>query len=220
MSPTRGCVRMLCMLAFACVLSLGAVQIALAQSDAEQSPDSSSANPVVNVGHFAPFGTNAAGTSVTVRVNGTDVLTDFVYPNVVKSINVLPAGTYTVEVLPTGTATVAISGVVTLENNKQYTLLAIGDGTNQPLALAALEDNPGAPPAGHCQCAHRPLRPLCQYAAGDCGGHLQRRHGCAGTWPDKCALWRGFAVDPDSGRHLRSEHRSSGHQLRHHCLGH
>ena len=122
--------------------------IALAQSDVEQSPDSSSANPVVNVGHFAPFGTNVAATSVTVRVNGTDVFTNFVYPNVVKSINVLPAGTYTIEVLPTGTATVAISGVVTLENDKKYTLLAIGDGANQPLALAALDDNPGVPLAG------------------------------------------------------------------------
>ncbi len=148
MSSTRGYVRMLCMLAFACVLSLGAVQIAQAQSDVEQSPDSSSANPVVNVGHFAPFGANVAATSVTVRVSGTDVLTNFVYPNVVKSINVLPAGTYTIEVLPTGTATVAISGVVTLENDKQYTLLAIGDGANQPLALAALDDNPGVPLAG------------------------------------------------------------------------
>ena len=148
MSPIRGYVRILCMLAFACVLSLGAAQIAQAQSDAEQSPDSSSANPVINIGHFAPFGTNVAGTSVTVRVNGTDVLTNFVYPDVVKTINVLPAGTYTVEVLPTGTATVAISGVVTLESDKKYTLLAIGDGANQPLALAALEDNPGAPPAG------------------------------------------------------------------------
>ncbi len=161
MSLTRGYVRMLCVLAFACVLSLGAVKLALAQSDADQSPDSSSANPVVNVGHFAPFGANVAGTSVTVRVNGTDVLTNFVYPNVVKSINVLPAGTYTVEVLPTGTATVAISGVVTLENDKQYTLLAIGDGTNQPLALAALEDNPGAPPAGQLPtCASPTMRPL------------------------------------------------------------
>ncbi len=148
MSPIRGYVRILCVLAFACVLSLGAVQIALAQSGAEQSPDSPSANPVVNVGHFAPFGTNVAGTSVTVRVNGTDVLTDFVYPNVVKGINVLPAGTYTVEVLPTGTATVAISGVVTLESDKQYTLLSIGDGANQPLALAALDDNPTGPLPG------------------------------------------------------------------------
>ena len=148
MSTTRVCLRMLCMLAFACVLSVCAVQIARAQSDVEQSPDSTSANPVVNVGHFAPFGANIAGTSVTVRVSGTNVLTNFVYPNVVKSINVLPAGTYTVEVLPTGTATVAISGVVTLENNKQYTLLAIGDGANQPLALAALDDNPGTPLPG------------------------------------------------------------------------
>ena len=155
MSSTRGILRMLCMLAFACALSLGAVQIALAQSDAEQTPDGAAANPVINVGHFAPFGTDVAGTSVTVRVNGSDVLTNFVYPNVVKSINVLPAGTYTVEVLPTGSATVAISGVVTLESGKKYTLLAIGDGANQPLALKALEDSPAAlPDKANVRIAH------------------------------------------------------------------
>ncbi len=148
MSPARAYVRMLCVVAFACVLSLGAVHVAMAQSDVGQSPDSSSADPVVNVGHFAPFGADAAATSVTVRVNGSDVFTDFVYPDVVKSINILPAGIYTIEVLPTGSAAVAISGVVTLENDKKYTLLAIGDGANQPLALTALEDNPAAPPVG------------------------------------------------------------------------
>jgi hypothetical protein len=144
---------MLCVLAFACVLALGAVHVAMAQSDAGQSPPGqlpagTSANPVVNVGHFAPFGADVAGTSVTVRINGSGVFTEFVYPDVVTSVNVLPAGVYTVEVLPTGSSTVAISGVVTLEDDKNYTLLAIGDGANQPLALRALEDNPSAPLPG------------------------------------------------------------------------
>jgi hypothetical protein len=138
----------LSVLAFACVLSLGAVQVAMAQSDAGASADSPNANPVINVGHFAPFAATADGTSVTVRVSGTDAITDFVYPAVAKGIDILPAGTYTVEILPTGTATVAISGVVTLENDKKYTLLAVGDGANQPLALKALDDNPAAPAPG------------------------------------------------------------------------
>jgi hypothetical protein len=139
---------MLCVLAFACVLALGAVQVTMAQSDAAEPSDNPSANPIVNVGHFAPFGADVAGTSVTVRINGSDVFTSFTYPNVVKGIDILPPGTYTVEVLPTGTATVAISTVVSLQADKKYTLLAIGDGANQPLKLEALDDTIVPPPAG------------------------------------------------------------------------
>ena len=54
-------------------------QAALAQADAV-APHAPNANPIVNVAHFAPFGSTVADTSVTVRVNGTDVITEFVYP--------------------------------------------------------------------------------------------------------------------------------------------
>jgi hypothetical protein len=140
----------LCVLAFACVLVLGAAQVAMAQEDpaSPAAPDAASANPVVNVAHFAPFASAINDTSVTVRVSGTDAITEFVYAEIAPGIDILAAGTYTVEILPTGTATVVISGVVTLEADKQYSLLAIGNGTDWNPELVALEDNPAAPPTG------------------------------------------------------------------------
>jgi hypothetical protein len=147
MKFTKAYLRVLCVFAAAFGLALLAGRAALAQPG-DVSPAAPAANPVINVAHFAPFGTDVLSTSVTVRVNGTDVFTDFVYGEVVEGVDVLPAGVYTIEVLPTGSATVAISGVAELEEDKQYTLAAIGDGSNRPLALKVLEDSPAAPPAG------------------------------------------------------------------------
>ncbi len=59
----------------------------------------------VNVAHFAPFGADVDGTSVTVRVNGADAITDFKFGDVIKDVE-LPAGEeLLIEVLPTGTET-------------------------------------------------------------------------------------------------------------------
>ena len=106
-----------------------------------QEPDAGSANPIVNLAHFAPFGADVAGTSVTVRINGSDVFTQVVYPTMVPAIAVLPAGDYLVEIIPTGAVDPAITGTVTLAADTQYTLLAVGDGANQPLGLRALVDD-------------------------------------------------------------------------------
>jgi len=98
-----------------------------------------SESATVNVAHFAPFADSIAGTSVTVRVNGTDTFTDFQFGDIEKDVE-LPAGEYLIEILPTGSETVAISGTVMLEGGIQYTLAAIGDGSNQELALLPLID--------------------------------------------------------------------------------
>ena len=42
----------------------------------------------------------------------------------------------------------AISASLDLANNTDYTVLAVGDGGNQPLALLPLVDDNRAPPAG------------------------------------------------------------------------
>lgn len=143
--------RLLLVTVAGCALALMAVRVTLAQASGAASaaqPSSPRANPVVNVAHFAPFGADVSGTSVTVRINGSDVFTDFVYGEIITGVNVLPAGTYTIEVLPTGSSSVAISGVVTLADDSQYTLVAGGDGSNQPLQLFALLDDTTAPAAG------------------------------------------------------------------------
>lgn len=114
---------------------VGSLQSASARS-AEDVPDAAT----VTVAHFAPFANTIDGTSVTVRINGTDTITDFKYGTVITNV-VLPAGAYTVEVLPTGTSTVAISASVTISDGVDYTLAAIGNGTNQPLELLPFVDD-------------------------------------------------------------------------------
>jgi hypothetical protein len=102
----------------------------------------------VTVGHFAPFAPNLAGTSVSIRVNGQVALQNVVFGQFTDYLTLGPAGRYTVEVLPTGTSTVAISAALDLANDTDYTVLAVGDGGNQPLALLPLVDDNSAPPAG------------------------------------------------------------------------
>ena len=164
-SPVVRSMRLLLVFVATCALAFMGVRVAMAQEGAAE-PAAPAANPVLNVAHFAPFGTNVLSTSVTVRVNGGDVFTDFVYGEVVAGVNVLPAGQYTIEIVPTGTSVVAISGVVTLTEDTQYTLAAIGDGSNQPLALAALVDDTTAPPAGSAKLRIAHYAPFAATLAG------------------------------------------------------
>jgi hypothetical protein len=97
------------------------------------------ANAIVNVAHFAPFATGLDNTAVTVRVNGGNAITDFKYGDI-QQVN-LPGGDYLIEIIPDILGTVAISASVTLEDDMQYTLAAIGDGANQSLDLFAMVDD-------------------------------------------------------------------------------
>lgn len=103
----------------------------------------------VQVGHLAPFAATLDGTSVTVRVNGANAITNFRFGDVTNGyVDLGPAGNYLIEVLPTGTSTVAISANLTNLAAGNYTVLAIGNGTLQPLALLPLTDDITPPPAG------------------------------------------------------------------------
>ncbi|MEZ4833020.1 MAG: DUF4397 domain-containing protein [Caldilineaceae bacterium] len=113
----------------------------------------------VTVAHFAPFASQAISTSVTVRIDGSDVITGFTYPNVVKNA-VVPSGERLIEILPTGSSTVAISATVTLSPSVDYTVSAIGDGTNQGLELFAQVDDNSAPAAGNAKLRITHLAPF------------------------------------------------------------
>lgn len=99
----------------------------------------------VSVGHFAPFANSVPGTAVDIRVNGATALRDVRFGQFTGYINLGAAGRYTVEVIPSGTTQPAISGAFDLGNG-DFSLYAVGDGTNQPLALLPLTDD-NAPPA-------------------------------------------------------------------------
>jgi hypothetical protein len=102
----------------------------------------------VTVGHFAPFATSVEGTSVSVRVNGATALSNVKIGDFTDYINLGPAGAYKVEIVPTGAAQPAITADLNLTAG-DYSVLAVGDGTNQPLALLPLTDNNAPPAAGN-----------------------------------------------------------------------
>jgi hypothetical protein len=88
------------------------------------------------VAHLAPFAPSA-GTAVTVSLDSTPVLTNFVYGASTGYISVTD-GTHLVQIYPAGSATPAISTSVVLSPNLYYSAIAIGDGANQPLNLLGL----------------------------------------------------------------------------------
>lgn len=124
------------------------ITVSASAQEAAIPDESANGNAIVNVAHFAPFGSDQAGTSVTVAVNSTDVFTEFVFSEVITGV-ALPADVYTIEVRPTGSLTVAMSGVFTLEANSEYSILAIGDGSdNMPLTLQPILKDATPPAAG------------------------------------------------------------------------
>lgn len=92
----------------------------------------------VQIAHLAPFATGS-GTSVTVQINGANVLTDVEYGASTGYRNVAPGPT-TINIIPTGSTTVAITATTNPLAGGRYTVIATGDGVRQPLALRVLED--------------------------------------------------------------------------------
>ena len=125
-------------------------------------PSNTVSASTIYIAHFAPFAADAAGTSVTVRLNGADAISNFEYGDTQAGVELDP-GDYLVEIVPTGTNTVAISGNFSLEGGVQYTLAAIGDGTNQSLELFPLvDDTTPAVDAAKLRVAH-----LAPFASGE-----------------------------------------------------
>lgn len=98
--------------------------------------------------HAAPFADDVENTSVTVSANGAAVLEDFRFADFTDYLE-LPAGTYDFAVTPTGASEPAIEATVALEDGVDYTVLAVGDGINQDLALLPLIDDATAPADGN-----------------------------------------------------------------------
>ena len=102
----------------------------------------------VSVAHFAPFAENIMDTSVSVALNGEVRLENVTFKMFTTYID-LPAGDYVVDIIPTGTTTVAITNTFMLEDGKDYTVYASGNGTLQDLELVALADDNTAPAMGN-----------------------------------------------------------------------
>ncbi|MGB0513616.1 MAG: DUF4397 domain-containing protein [Wenzhouxiangellaceae bacterium] len=102
----------------------------------------------VQIVHAAPFAATVEGTSVTVAANGSPLLENFLFKDFTDFLDI-PAGNYELTVTPTGAESAAITANVTLEDNVEYTVLAVGDGVNQPLALWPIVNEFSTPATGN-----------------------------------------------------------------------
>ena len=111
-------------------------------------------NAHVAVAHLAPFAMDP-GTAVTITLNGTPALTDFAFADSTIYLDLFP-GEYLVEVWPMGAVEPAITATVDLAGGTDYSVVAVGDGDNQPLELIALVDDNTPPAAGkfHLRLGH------------------------------------------------------------------
>lgn len=124
-------------------LNLGAIGTVLALSASTVLADAR-----VRVAHLAPFADTVEATSVTVAVNGNALLEDFQFGEFTDYVP-LPAGSYEITITPTGATSPAITADATVEDEVDYTLAAIGNGSLQDLSLLALVDDNGDPSAGN-----------------------------------------------------------------------
>ena len=116
---------------------------------------SANADTRVNVEHFAPFAATIAGTAVSVDVNGAQALPNVVFNQVSGYVTLsgpgVAPGSTMLEVFapPSSAGPPAIMATVDLAADTDYSVAAIGDGSNQPLALLPLVDDNGAPAPGN-----------------------------------------------------------------------
>ena len=108
----------------AALMVLGVFALTASTQAAEAEPAQAD-SATLAVAHFAPFATSVPSTSVTIKVNGSDAITDLVFGEVVPNV-VLPAGNYTVEVVPTGTVTPALTFPAVLTDGQDLLVAAIG----------------------------------------------------------------------------------------------
>ncbi len=119
-------------------LSIAASPATAAAPSAPVAPD---ADARLRVIHAAPFSNTLPGTSVSVRVNGVQVLTNVVFGSASTYLTVNSGVSNTVEIIPTGSLTAVLSSTVVLSTEVDYSILALGDGVKQPLELQTLIDD-------------------------------------------------------------------------------
>ena len=123
----------------------------------------------VSVAHFAPFADSVAGTAVTVRVDGADLLTNFTFPSITPYVS-LPMGDHYVEIIPAGGSDPVITGTLAVSPLVDYTVAAIGfitDDVDLGLGLKVfVDDNATTPPAGSARVRAAHLAPFADSLTG------------------------------------------------------
>ena len=111
-------------------------------------PQQASAVARLAVGHFAPFADTIDGTAVDIAVNGSVALPNVKFKDSTDYID-LEAGVYVIDIIPVGTTEPAITATFSLEDGKDYSVYAVGNGSTQPLKLRAMSDDVAAPMSGN-----------------------------------------------------------------------
>ncbi|MGY6586853.1 MAG: DUF4397 domain-containing protein [Wenzhouxiangella sp.] len=127
----------------------------------------------VRVAHLAPFADELSDTLVDIAINGDVALSDVPYGASTDYLS-LDVGQTLLEVLAPSTDTVLFSATVDLVDRQDYSVIAVGTGEDQPLALLALEDNNQAPAAGEFRLR---LGHLAPFASGDAAAEVRLADG-------------------------------------------
>ncbi|MFN2276327.1 MAG: DUF4397 domain-containing protein [Candidatus Promineifilaceae bacterium] len=108
----------------------------------------------VRINHLAPFAMDPADTAVSITVDGNTVVEDFQFTDFTAYLPLPYAGDYDVAVFAGETE--ALSGTLTVEAGKEYSVSAIGGANGWPLEFFVLEDDNSDPAAGtaHLRIAH------------------------------------------------------------------
>jgi hypothetical protein len=134
------------------VIVLATAGLALAQNDAR--PSAADAAPQARIVHAAPFAAVVDDTAVSILVDDSEVVSDFKYGDFTDYVSLAAAGSINVKVKLGDT--VVIEETLAVAEDTDYTVAAVGDGSNQPLELWVLEDSNTPPASGnaHLRIAH------------------------------------------------------------------
>jgi hypothetical protein len=102
----------------------------------------------VAVAHFAPFADSIDATAVNIAVNGDVALENVKFKDFTGYLE-FEAGSYTVDIIPVGASDPAITAELVLEDGNDYSAVAVGNGTSQPLGIWVLSDNTSDPITGN-----------------------------------------------------------------------
>ena len=127
----------------------------------------------VQVVHLAPFAAGGPATAVDVVINGDVALPGVEYGDSTAYLT-LPAGNVDIDIVPDGATEPAISASAFLQPGFNYTVIANGDGVNQALGLALLEDDISAPASGNFKLR---LGHLAPFAAGSASAEVRLADG-------------------------------------------
>jgi hypothetical protein len=100
----------------------------------------------VEIAHLSPFASDP-GTAVTITQDSYPLLIDFSFADSTGYLEI-PSGASLIEVWPAGASAPAITATVNLTPTLEFSLVASGDGTRQPLELLQFVDNSTLPAPG------------------------------------------------------------------------